>query len=66
MCMVCTAIPTTVALGVALDARQRRSASYRPHASLRRRPYLLLTILAVVLLLYLSALIHTSLPQANS
>jgi len=59
MCMFCAAVPVAAATGTALDNKQRKNAQAQGAAPKRMRPYKLLTILVLFLLLVGSVIVHT-------
>ena len=58
MCAICVAIPATAVVGMTLDQKQRAKHPQR-RSGFFNRPILLLTVLALLFLLLLSALLHT-------
>ena len=59
MCMFCAAVPVAAATGATLDNKQRKQVQTQEGASKRLRPYKLMTILVIFLLLVTSVIIHT-------
>ncbi len=58
MCVICAAIPTTVAVGITLDkkSQQKKRARVTPFYL---RPFIILTIFAVLMLMAISILFHS-------
>lgn len=65
MCMVCAAIPTAAATGVALDSQQRKSRQQKGLPPQRVRPFAALTALVLSLLAVGSAVFHSTFPQVG-
>lgn len=58
MCMFCAAIPVIATTGVVLDRNQRRKMQAQGRPLPRLRPFPLLTVGAILLLIIGSALSH--------
>jgi len=58
MCMFCAAVPLAAASGIALDNRQRRKRRAEGHPEQRIRPFLVLTVIAILLLMLASVYAH--------
>jgi hypothetical protein len=58
MCVICAAIPTTVAVGITLDKKSqtKKKAQLSP---IYLRPFLLLTLFAVLVLMAISVFFHS-------
>ena len=59
MCMFCAAVPVAAATGTALDNKQRKQAQAQEKTPKRLRPYKLLTIIVLFLLVAGSVIVHT-------
>jgi hypothetical protein len=61
MCVFCAAIPTTAAAGMALDQKssKKNANKKRPFYS---RPYLMLAISIILVLMAASVIVHTQKP----
>ncbi len=58
MCMFCAAVPVAAATGVSLDNKQRKNTRTQGRTPKRIRPFMLLTIVVIMLLLIGSAIVH--------
>ena len=58
MCMLCAAIPVAAAIGTSLDNRQRKKAKAQGRTPKRIRPFMLLTIIMILLLLIGLTIVH--------
>lgn len=58
MCMFCAAVPVAAATGTALDNKQRKNDQAQGTAPKRVRPYKLLTIIVIFLLVAGSVIVH--------
>ncbi len=58
MCMFCAAIPVAAASGTSLDNKQRKKAMAQGRTPKRIRPFMLLTIIMILLLLIGSTIVH--------
>ena len=61
MCVLCTAVPTVLTLGVAAESKQRQAgkvAAQEGKPSPRRRPYMVLAVGSAVGLMAASAAYH--------
>ncbi len=58
MCMFCAAVPVAAATGTSLDNKQRKNARAQGQTPKRIRPFMLLTIIVILLLLIGSAIVH--------
>jgi len=59
MCVFCAAVPVAAATGAALDNKQRRNAQTQGRTSKFIRPFVLLTMIVIFLLIVGSVLVHT-------
>ena len=59
MCMFCAAVPVAAATGTSLDNKQRKQAQTQGITPKRIRPYVLLTIVVLFLLVVGSVIVHT-------
>jgi len=59
MCIFCAAVPVAAATGTSLDNRQRKKTQAQGTAPKRLRPYMLLTIIVLFLLVVGSVIVHT-------
>ncbi len=59
MCMFCAAVPVAAATGTSLDNKQRKQAQAQGTTPKRLRPYMLLTIIVLFLLVVGSVIVHT-------
>jgi hypothetical protein len=58
MCVFCVVVPATAVSGLALD-QQARKKDPNKRLAFYRRPYIVLTILAIVLLMAASLFFHS-------
>jgi hypothetical protein len=58
MCMFCAAVPVAAATGVSLDNKQRKNTQTQGRTPKRIRPFKLLTMVVIILLLIGSAIVH--------
>ncbi len=65
MCMFCAAIPTTAAVGVVLDSKQRESRQKKGLPPQRLRPFAVLTALFLLILAFGSAVFHSKFPELS-
>ena len=59
MCMFCAAVPVAAATGTSLDNKQRKQAQAQGTTPKRLRPYKLLTLIVIFLLVVGSVIVHT-------
>jgi uncharacterized iron-regulated membrane protein len=59
MCICCAAVPVAAATGLSLDKKQRKHDQVQGRTRKRVRPFMLLTILAILVLNVGSVIIHT-------
>ncbi|HTX91389.1 MAG TPA: hypothetical protein VMC09_09235 [Anaerolineales bacterium] len=59
MCMFCAAVPVAAATGTALDNKQRKQFQAEGRQPGRVRPFLILMMIVVFLLLVGSVIVHT-------
>jgi hypothetical protein len=59
MCICCAAVPVAAATGLSLDKKQRKNDQVQGRTRKRVRPFMLLTILAILMLNVASVIIHT-------
>ena len=59
MCMFCAAVPVAAATGTSLDSKQRKNSLAKGHTPKRIRPFVLLTMIVIFLLIVGSVLVHT-------
>lgn len=59
MCICCAAVPVAAATGLSLDKKQRKNDQVQGRTRKRVRPFMLLTILAILVLNVGSVIIHT-------
>jgi hypothetical protein len=59
MCMFCAAVPIAAATGTSLDNKQRKQARAQGTTPKRLRPYKLLTLIVLFLLVVGSVIVHT-------
>ena len=59
MCMFCTAVPVAAATGTSLDNKQRKYTQAQGTTPKRLRPYKVLTIIVLFLLVVGSVIVHT-------
>lgn len=59
MCICCVAVPVATATGLSMDKKQRKNAQERGLEPKQPRPFLVLTIIAILLLNAGSVIIHT-------
>jgi len=59
MCMFCAAVPVAAATGTSLDNKQRKNTQAQGRTPKRLRPYMLLTIIVLFLLVVGSVIVHT-------
>ena len=59
MCMFCAAVPVAAATGTSLDNKQRKTAQTQEQTSKRVRPFVILTVIVIFLLVVGSVLVHT-------
>ncbi len=60
MCVFCAAIPVAAATGTYLDNKQRKNAQVLGHNQKRLRPFVLLTILVIFILVTGSVIVHVN------
>ena len=58
MCVFCVAVPTVAATGMALDQNYRKKHAPAP-LSIRKRPFLLITLVAIFVMISLSVYFHS-------
>ena len=59
MCMFCASVPVAAAIGTSLDNKQRKNTQAQGRTPKRLRPYMLLTIIVLFLLVVGSVIVHT-------
>ena len=59
MCMFCAAVPVAAATGTSLDNKQRKNPQALGTTPTRLRPYKVLTIVVLFLLVVGSVIVHT-------
>ena len=59
MCVFCAAVPVAAATGTSLDNKQRKQALTQGITPKRVRPYAILTIVVLFLLVVGSVIVHT-------
>jgi hypothetical protein len=57
--MFCAAVPVAAATGTSLDNKQRKNTQAQGRTPKRLRPYMLLTIIVLFLLVVGSVIVHT-------
>ncbi len=62
MCLICSTIPTTAALGIALDARSRSIARQQGRPLPRQRPFLWMAVVSIPLFIAVSIALHSTYP----
>ncbi len=63
MCICCVAVPVAAATGLSMDKKQRTNARKIGLEPKRARPFLILTVIAILLLNIGSVIIHTRFSQ---
>jgi len=58
MCVFCVAVPATAAAGMTLDQKYRKKHSTTP-VSMRKRPFLIITLVVIFVLISLSVYFHS-------
>jgi hypothetical protein len=58
MCVICAAIPTTLAAGLTIEKKDQQRNKSKEH-NLLSRPYKLLTLLTVAVLMTISVYFHS-------
>ena len=59
MCVFCAAVPVAAATGTSLDSKQRKNAEAQGNPPKRIRPFVMLTMIVIFLLITGSVLVHT-------
>ncbi len=59
MCICCVAVPVAAATGLSLDKKQRKNVKEKGLPPKRARPFVVLTVIAILLLNVGSVIIHT-------
>jgi hypothetical protein len=59
MCICCVAVPVAAATGLSMDKKQRKQVQDRGLEPKRLRPFLVITVIAILLLNAGSVIIHT-------
>jgi len=63
MCMFCAAVPIAAAAGTSLDSKQRKHTQAQGHTPKRIRPFVVVTLVVIVLLIMCAVIIHTRFPR---
>jgi hypothetical protein len=58
MCMFCAAVPVAAATGTSLDNKQRKQAQAQGTTPKRLRPYKIMTLIVIFMLVVGSVIIH--------
>ncbi|MGA2490383.1 MAG: hypothetical protein ABSF99_09425 [Anaerolineales bacterium] len=59
MCVFCAALPVAAATGTSLDNKQRKNVQAQGRTPKRIRPFMLLTMIVIFLLIVGSVIVHT-------